>query len=103
MDSTNLIEGHRERLYQIADRLGVKLIVVHIVAPPEVVYGRLEGRSERIDSQDHSSADFQVYQRMRPTVEPIKRSHFVVDTSRDITPAIAKITQQIGSPMRGLG
>lgn len=37
LDATNLVEHHRERLYQIADRLNVKLVIVRVEAPDEIV------------------------------------------------------------------
>ena len=100
LDATNLLDGHRERLYHIADLLGAKLILLHLKAPPEVVYQRLKGRSERRDQEDQSSADWEVYQRMSSTAEAIKRDHFVVDTSRDLSPAIAKVVREITRSMR---
>ena len=100
LDATNLVEGHRERLYHIADQVGVKLILIYLKAPPGVVYERLKGRSEGVDPEDKSSADWQVYQRMYSTAEAIKRNHFVVDTSSDISPAIAKVVREIRRWMR---
>ena len=95
LDATNLIEGNRERLYHVADGLRVRLVIVHLKAPPEVVRERLKGRSEGRDPEDKSDADWQVYRKMCSTAEPIKRNHFVVDTSRDISPAIAKVAREI--------
>ena len=85
-DATNLIERHRERLYRIADLTGAKLIIVRVEAPPELVRQRLDHRT--------SEADWRVYQRMRSSVQKIRRNHFAVDTSRDITPVIDKIVRQ---------
>ena len=95
LDATNLIEGHRERLYNIAHRRDAKLVLVHVKASPEIVYERLKGRSEGVDPQDHSSATWQVYGRLYSTAEPIKRNHFVVDSSRDINPAIEKVAGEV--------
>ena len=94
LDATNLSERHRERLYNIADRLGVKLILVRVEAPPEVVRKRLEARKEGVNPPGKSDADWEVYQRMRPRVQKIRRDHFVVDTSRDITPVLDKIVRE---------
>ena len=94
-DATNLIEGHRGRLYHIADTLEIKMVLVQLHASPEVVYERLKGRSEGIDPEDNSGADWEVYQRMLSKAEPINRKHFVVDTSKDISPALAKIVREI--------
>lgn len=91
VDATNLEEYHRERLYHIADHTAARLIVVQIWAPPEVVHRRLLRRAGGKDPSDSSDADWQVYQRMRPNAEGIRRNHFKVDTSRDIAPAVEKI------------
>ncbi len=95
LDATNLSERHRERLYNIADRLNVKLILVRIEAPPEVVQARLNARIAGASPGTVSEADWSVYEKLKSTVEKIRRSHFVVDTSRDITPVIDKIIRDI--------
>lgn len=94
-DATNLIEYHREHLYRIADNAGAKLILVRMQAPPELVQQRLERRRNGDDPDDKSDADWQVYRKMTATAEKIRRNHFVVDTSRDISPAIEKIVREV--------
>jgi len=91
LDATNLSERYREHLYSIADRLDVKLILVRVEAPPELVRERLKARQGKPGAK--SDADWTVYQRMKPTAEKINRNHYVVDTSRDITPVLDKITK----------
>jgi predicted kinase len=93
LDATNLLERHREYLYNIADRLDVKLILVRVEAPPEVVRGRLEKRQG--NSENGSDANWMIYQRMKSSVEKIQRKHYVVDTSRDITPVLDKIVKEV--------
>jgi predicted kinase len=95
LDATNLEEHHRERLYHIVDQLNVRLIIVRLKAPAEVVQERLQGRAVGLDPSDHSEADWVVYRKMKPFADPIRRSHFQVDTSKDITPALDKITHMI--------
>ena len=46
LDATNLSELHRERLYSIAEHTGAKLVLVNIVAPPQLVKERLKARAE---------------------------------------------------------
>jgi predicted kinase len=92
-DATNLSELNREYLYGIADRLGVKLVLVLVQAPPQLVYERLKTRQE--SSEDKSDADWSVYQKMKPSVQKIRRQHYAVDTSRDITPVIDKIVRAV--------
>ena len=94
LDATNLSERYRERLYNIADRLGVKLILVRVEAPPEVVYERLKVRQEAASPENKSDADWGVYQRMKATVQEMYRNHYAVDTSRDITPVLDKVVRE---------
>ena len=93
LDATNLSERFRERLYNIADRLNVKLILVRVEAPPQVVHERLKARQE--NSEGKSDADWAVYQRMKSSVQRIRRNHYAVDTSRDITPVLNKIVREV--------
>lgn len=91
LDATNLSERYREYLYRIADHLDVKLILVRVEAPPNVVLMRLKARQQ--DRQSKSDADWGVYQKMRFSVEKMWRNHYAVDTSRDITPVLDKIVR----------
>jgi len=93
LDATNLSERYREHLYSIADRLDVKLILVQVEAPPEVVYERLRARRENTESK--SDAGWEVYQRMKPSVQKIHHNYYAVDTSRDITPVLDKIVREV--------
>jgi len=93
LDATNLSERSREQLYNIADRLDVRLILVRVEAPPDVVYRRLESRTR--DSENMSDADWAVYCRMRSSVDKIRRNNYVIDTSQDITPVLNKIVREV--------
>ncbi len=93
LDATNLSERHREYLYSIADHLDIKLVLVRVEAPPQVVRGRLESRVE--NSESKSDADWVIYQQMKFSVEKIQRKHYAVDTSRDITPVLDKIVKEL--------
>lgn len=93
LDATNLSERHRERLYNIAGRLNVKLILVRVEAPPAVVQERLKAREKGL-VQSKSGAGWDVYQKMQPAVDRIRRAHYVVDTSRDIAPVLDQIARE---------
>ncbi|MEE9284469.1 MAG: AAA family ATPase, partial [Dehalococcoidia bacterium] len=88
MDATNLLRRHREAVYGIAGECGVPLLVLRIVAPPQVVRRRLERRSAAGGGQDYPTAPWEVYLRMRGVAEPICRQHHVIDTAHDLGPAI---------------
>ena len=96
LDATNLAERNRECLYHIAYQLNAKLILVRVEAPPEVVRERLRNRAEGTASEeDHSEADWAVFQKMKNSVQKINRNHFAVDTSRDIAPVLNKIVREV--------
>ena len=92
LDATNLSERHRERLYSIANRLDAKLLLVRVEAPPGVVQERLKNRQGETEAK--SDADWAVYQKMKPAVQKIRRNHYVVDTSQDITPVLNKLVRE---------
>jgi predicted kinase len=94
LDATNLSERFRERLYNIADRLGVRLILVRVEAPPDVVYERLKVRQQAASPENSSDADWAVYQKMKQSVEAMHHNHYAVDTSRDITPVVEKVARE---------
>jgi len=94
-DATNLSEGNREHLYRIADMAGARLVLVRVEAPSTVVYQRLQARGNGATPDEKSDADWDVYRRMKPRVDRMRRNHLVVDTSRDITPVIGKIIRMI--------
>ena len=93
LDATNLSESHREHLYNIAEKSHARLVLVEVTAPPELVFSRLERRSG--EEGNKSDANWSIYQQMVPTAEKIRRHHYSVDTSHDITPAIDKIIREI--------
>ena len=93
LDATNLSERYRERLYNIAERLDVKLILVRVEAPADLVRERLKARTEGKQPESKSDADWAVYQKLQPAIQEIRRNHYAVDIYRDITPVIDKIAR----------
>jgi predicted kinase len=101
LDATNLSESHREHLYHIAERCHTKLFIVEVKAPPLLVYNRLKRRhSAQNKEETKSDADWEVYRQMKPTVEKIRRRHYSIDTSQDISHAIDKVVRDIKSSRR---
>jgi len=94
-DATNLSEYNREYLYRISDRAGARLVLVSVEAPPSVAFQRLHARKSGAVLDSKSDADWEIYRKMKPKAEKIRRHHFVVDTSRDITPVIDKIVRAL--------
>jgi predicted kinase len=94
-DATNLSEHHREHLYRISDKTGARLVLVRAVAPPAVAYQRLQERKRVAAPENKSDADWEIYRRMEPHAEKIRRNYYAVDTSQDITPVIDKIIRTL--------
>ena len=96
LDATNLSERNRERLYHIAYQLDARLVMVRVEAPFEVVQERLRNRADGTGSEeDQSEADWAVFQKMKTSVQQIRRHHFAVDTSRDIAPVLDKVVREV--------
>ena len=81
VDATSITEAHRRPLYALAEAAGVPLIIAQFQAPAGVVEGRLARRAAGRDIGDSSEAGPDVYQRMAPRFEPVRRSHWQIDTS----------------------
>ena len=95
LDATNLREANRRKLYTITDVQYYKLILLHLTAPPNLVRDRLNKRSLDPNRNDHSDANWNVYLRMRRQVDPIRRRHYTIDTSNDITNVVIRIADEI--------
>jgi predicted kinase len=96
LDATNLAEREREPLYAMAEAQGAQLVLVQLTAPGPVVRERLARRQQQ-DAETRSDANVEVYERMRFREQRIRRPHYVVDTSRDIEPVLARIAREMGS------
>jgi predicted kinase len=94
-DATNLSEHNREYLYRIGDRAGARLVLVSVEAPPAVARQRLQTRKNGSSPDSKSDADWEIYRQMQPKADKIRRNHFAVDTSLDITPVIDKILRAL--------
>ena len=99
VDATNLRRRNRRMLYDIAERVGVPLLIIETTAPEYVIRERLAQRVANLKSgrqaDDRSTADIDVYTRMQQSAQPIRRDHITVDTSQDIAPALRQIAAQL--------
>lgn len=94
IDATNLIERNRKVFYNIADRCGAKLILAQTTAPSHLVRERLAQRESSGDREGNSDAGWDVYLMLEPSVQPLRREHYVVDTSGDTQPVMEQISQE---------
>jgi len=93
LDATNLAEAYRRPLYDIAAKCGARLLLVEVTAPAEVARTRL---AERVAAGGSASdADVEVYERMLPAREEIRREHFIVDTSKPYEGALRTIAREM--------
>lgn len=91
-DGTNLQRDGRRRARAIAEQAGAPILLVETVAPAEVVSRRLQQRSAGEAEPFSSQADWLVHQKLAAAAETASgEERLVVDTSRDIAPAVAGI------------
>jgi predicted kinase len=93
-DATNLVEWHREKLYHVAEKTGVRLVIIQTVASEDVIRTRLRQRHRTRDPQDMSDADWDVVELLKPEQQPIQRPYIVVDASDDFESALEKILRE---------
>ena len=101
-DATNLKEGHRDELYQIASAARSRLLLVRLIASDAVVAARLAHRASAagISGVDQSEAGWLVYQRMRAEEEPIRRPHVAVDSSTGLDEGLRKVLRALATTRR---
>ncbi len=96
-DATNLTERNRRPVYATARKRGAPLAVAVVTAPPEVARERLRAREAGLDAATWSDAGWDIYCRMAPAWETVKRPHIMVDTSRDMTAALRRVLDWAGT------
>ena len=91
LDATNLGQRNRRPVIAISRKYNVPIATVVVTAPPDVVKERLLNREAGMDPDTWSDAGVDIYTRMAPAWQPVKRDHFSVDTSRDFTPILHQV------------
>lgn len=95
LDATNLTEGFRQPLYEIADRVSVPVFLARLTASREIVRRRLSDRGAGMHPSDYSDAGWRIYSRMYPHEEAIARPHLNVDSSGDISAALDEVVRLV--------
>ena len=70
LDATFLKESHRDLMRQLADRLQVRFLILHCVAPNTMLEQRIQVREEA--GQDPSDATLQVLNAQRNKAQPLR-------------------------------
>ena len=83
-DATNLTEGFRQPLLDLARRRGAPTHIILFTAPLRVIRRRLQDRAAVIGTDGVSDADWSVFSLLRPGQQPITDPHWVVDSSKAI-------------------
>ncbi len=83
-DATNLTEGLRQPLLDLARRQGAPTHIILFTAPLKVIRRRLQDRAAGIGTDGVSDADWSIFSRLRPGQEAITDAHWVVDSSKAI-------------------
>jgi predicted kinase len=76
----------RQYLIDLAKNTESAIYFLEIVCPEDIVKERLLWRLNEKTSE--SNAGWEVYKKVKKTFEPFEEDHFVIDTSKDVTPQI---------------
>jgi predicted kinase/SHS2 domain-containing protein len=90
-DATNLAEQQRKRLRRLAEAGCARFVLVHTIAPDAIIRQRLTARLAAADPSNYSEADIAVYEKLRLTEQPIRCEHLAIDTTQDVTQAVARV------------
>lgn len=94
-DATNLTEGIRQPLLDLARRRGAQVHIILFTAPLGVIRRRLKERAAGIGADGHSDADWNIFSRLRPGQEPIRAAHWEVDSSQAIRGDLDRLVRLI--------
>lgn len=97
LDATNVTEGDRGYSHEAASAKGADVVVVKVTAPETLISKRLKRREQGKSKDGASEAGWDVYKRIKAREQQVLGPHFVVDTSKDITPSIRKIAGKLKS------
>lgn len=97
-DATNLREAYRQAVYRAAAAANATVIPVWVEAPEPLIRQRFARRDRQREATDRSEATWQVYLRYKKDMEPILGLHIVVDTSRDLGPAVERVLAALPQP-----
>ena len=89
LDATSRFARQRAEIRDLARRAGADVLTVWLTAPEPLIKERLARRA--------SSAEWDVYQRMRDTAEPPTEPHLLVDSSKDIEPALNALAGKVAA------
>ena len=94
-DATNLTEGFRQPLLDLARRQGASTHIILFTAPLKVIRRRLQDRAAGIGTDGVSDADWSIFSRLRPGQEPITDAHWVIDSSKTIREELDRLARLI--------
>jgi predicted kinase len=90
-DATSLRKSHRRSLQRLAESVGARTLMLVVWAPESVIRARLLRRHELPDGRDKSDADWNVYQNLVRSFEPLDGPHVVINTTVDTSPVLRRV------------
>jgi predicted kinase len=95
-DATSLRKSHRGALQSLAESVGARTLMLVVWAPESVIRARLLRRHEAPDVSDKSDADWNVYQLLIRSFEPLDGPHMVINTTVDTSPILRRVASLLG-------
>ena len=90
-DATSLRKSHRRALQRLAESVAARTLMLVVWAPESVIRARLLRRHEAKDVSDKSDADWNVYQLLIRSFEPLDGPHVVINTTVDTSPILRRV------------
>ena len=96
-DATNLLEKHRQVLYDISHSINAKLMVLNITADKKMCKQRISERLLSNSANDFSKANWDVYKRMACFNDPISVKFWTIDNSTNNIVCLDPVIEELVS------
>lgn len=91
LDGTFYKKALRNKFEEAAAQLDKKIIYIEVTAPENIIEERLK------QPRKFSEADFEVYQKIKVTVEPLEEDHLVLDSTHPVSSMLTKANHYINT------
>ncbi len=93
VDATFYSQGKRQPLIKICQRLNQKLIVIKTTCSEDIIKQRIQKR--KIQNDNASDADFNIYLEIKEMFEPVINPHFKVNTGKELSIILQEVQNYI--------
>ncbi|MFA5176327.1 MAG: AAA family ATPase [Candidatus Nanoarchaeia archaeon] len=90
-------EKLRKKFYSMVDKVNARLIIIKVIAPEKITLKRINADKKHFSRRPGEKPAGRIlsYKIMKKDWEPIKRKHFIVDSTKNTDKQLTKILNQI--------